>query len=143
MIRSQANAADRSESDVRSSAGHRRGIAYMEELENGRVISIGADVEDIFGYPQEEWLGTDLWVTLLHPDDRDRVVQGFIDLDHQADEPFIAEYRMIARDGRVVWIRDEAVLVRGSFAQALCWHGTMYVFTPEHAGLAPRPGDPD
>jgi PAS domain S-box-containing protein len=125
MIRSQAKATESPEANPRPEGA--RSIAYIEELANGRVISIGDEAEEIFGYPPAEWLGTDLWVTLLHPDDRDRVIEGFIDLSHQADEPFIIEYRMIARDGREVWIRDEAVLVRGSFEQPLCWQGTMHV----------------
>jgi len=141
MMQSRSNVAQDSSADVGHSFGDLPSIAYVEEIENGRVISIAADVEGVLGYSPEEWLGTDLWVTLLHPDDRDRVVEGFIDLAGQADEPFITEYRMIARDGRVVWIRDEAVLVRGSFAQPLCWQGTMYDISAERGSA--RSAGPD
>ncbi len=36
---------------------------------------------------------------------------------------------MIARDGRVVWFRDEAIIVRGSAGQRLCWQGLMLDIT--------------
>lgn len=40
------------------------------------------------------------------------------------------EYRVVARDGRIVRIHDEAVLVRGSRGQSLCWQGVMLDITP-------------
>ena len=38
---------------------------------------------------------------------------------------------MIARDGHVVWIREEATLVWGSEGQPLCWQGVMHDITKE------------
>jgi PAS domain-containing protein len=40
---------------------------------------------------------------------------------------------MITKDGRSVWIRDEAVLIRGSHGQPLCWHGVMLDITGTQA----------
>ena len=69
-------------------------------------------VEELLGYPVEEWLSNrELFVELLHPDDRERV----LDEIHRANEDGVSrasEYRLIARDGRVVWLRDESVTVR-------------------------------
>jgi diguanylate cyclase (GGDEF)-like protein len=48
-------------------------------------------------------------------------------------EPFRAEYRMIARDGRVVWIRDEAVLVRDEEDRPRFWQGVMSDITDRKA----------
>lgn len=73
-----------------------------------------------------------LWVGLMHPEDRDRVIE-YCDRVNQAKEPFKAEYRMIARDGRVVWVRDEAALVLGSRGQPLCWQGVMVDITVQKA----------
>jgi hypothetical protein len=42
---------------------------------------------------------------------------------------------VITRDGRVVWIHDEAVLVRGANGDPLCWQGVMV----EIAGRAAAP----
>ena len=54
--------------------------------------------------------------------DRDAFVTG---------EAWRGEYRTITRDGRVVWIRDEATLVRGSQGQPLCWQGVMWDITAQ------------
>ena len=66
----------------------------------------------------------------LHPDDRERVL---LETEHlsQSGEPSDMEYRFIARDGRVVWIRDQATLVRDAQEHPLVWQGLMIDVT-EH-----------
>jgi PAS domain S-box-containing protein len=108
-------------------------IRYVEALDTGEVTSIGPEVESMLGYTQEEWMGdANLWMDRVHTADHDRVVQACIHANERR-EPFREEYRMIARDGRVVWILDEAVLVRGSRGQPLCWQGVMYDITRQRA----------
>ena len=65
------------------------------------------------GYPVEEWLADpDMWPTLVHPDDRDAVLE--VNARHnETGEAFSMDYRLIARDGREVWIRDEAIMIYG------------------------------
>jgi PAS domain S-box-containing protein len=66
---------------------------------------------DLLGYTQEAWGTTaDLWVEKMHADDVQRVLAENARVN-ATGEAFFAEYRMHAKDGRVVWIRDEAVLV--------------------------------
>ncbi|HET9984382.1 MAG TPA: GAF domain-containing protein [Longimicrobiales bacterium] len=67
-------------------------------------VSLGA--ERLLGYPVEAWLSEpDFWFKHLHPKDRDRAVTERRKataevLDHDL------EYRMVAVDGRAVWLRD-------------------------------------
>src|SRR6266849_6491359 len=106
--------AEQAEAKYRSLVELVPAIAYVEDLDSGRTFAVSPQIETILGYTQEEWMGeASLWIDRIHPDDRDRVVAA-CELANQAREPYGAEYRMIARDGRIVWIRDEAVLVRGS-----------------------------
>ena len=117
-------------------------ITYTEALGDGRTLSISPQVEALLGYTQEEWMNNALlWVDLLHPEDRERVVES-CDAANLRSEPFRAEYRMIARDGRVVWMRDEAVLVRGSGGQPLCWQGIMMDVTLQKQAEAARSSSP-
>jgi len=105
-------------------------IPYAEALGDGRTISISPQVEALLGYTQEEWMRDPLlWVELMHPEDRDRVVAA-CEAANRSGEPFRADYRLIARDGRVIRIRDEAFLVRGADGSALCWQGVMFDVTP-------------
>ena len=54
--------------------------------------------------------------------------------------PYSANYRMFAKDGRIVWIHDEAVLVRDEDGAPKYWEGVMYGSTgaPGRAGPACR-----
>jgi PAS domain S-box len=106
-------------------------ITYTEEVDSGRTFAISPQVETILGYPQEEWMGdANLWIDRIHPEDRDRVVDT-CERANEARETYRAEYRIQARDGHVVWIHDEAVLVGGSDGQPLCWQGVMTVIDPK------------
>jgi len=101
------------------------GITYAESLDDGRTMSISPQVETLLGYSQEEWMNNPLlWVELIHPDDRKRVVDCCDDA-YRTRQTFRAEYRMITRDGRVVWIEDVATLVEDSRGRPLCWQGVM------------------
>jgi PAS domain S-box-containing protein len=54
-----------------------------------------------------------LWRKIVHPDDRERVFAADAESNRgEGDDHFSLEYRMLARDGRIVWVQDEARLVR-------------------------------
>ena len=109
-------------------------ITYTEEVDSGRTYAISPQVETILGYAQEEWMGdADLWVDRIHPEDRERVVRA-CERANRAKEPYCADYRILTRDGRTVWVHDEAVLVGGSEGQPLCWQGVMRVIPAAPVG---------
>ena len=55
----------------------------------------------------------DLWLSLIHPDDHEMVL-SIEDRVAATGEPYLAEYRMAHADGSIVWVRDEAVVLRDS-----------------------------
>jgi diguanylate cyclase (GGDEF)-like protein/PAS domain S-box-containing protein len=68
-------------------------------------------LEAMLGYSAKEWVADpSLFVELLHADDRDRVLAAH-ERTHATGEPLHAEYRLYARDGRVVWVHDEARII--------------------------------
>ncbi len=81
--------------------------------------------ESLLGYTREEW-GTDqdLWLRIIHPDDVD-AVKAENERSNADGEPFHAEYRVVAKDGRIVWIRDDALLVRDEQGLPRYWRGIM------------------
>jgi PAS domain S-box-containing protein len=100
-------------------------ITYCEALDTGRTFSISPQIESILGYTPEEWLGAaSRWENCLHPDDKERVIASCARANVDRTS-WREEYRLIARDGRTVWIHDQAVLVLGSNGQPLCWQGVM------------------
>jgi PAS domain S-box-containing protein len=76
--------------------------------------------EEMFGY--SDWGDNTLWEEILHPDDRERVVAAQRNFQ-ETGEPLSIEYRMFHRDGRVVWVRDESVIVRDESGAPLYTQG--------------------
>jgi PAS domain S-box-containing protein len=114
------------EAKYRSLVGQLSVVVYVYPL-GQRVgpLFVNSHVESLLGYSAGEWLAEpELFERLLHPDDRERVV-GEIAEAGERGEPFRSEYRMLARDGRVVWVRDEAVSVRDAAGGALYVQGTL------------------
>jgi diguanylate cyclase (GGDEF)-like protein/PAS domain S-box-containing protein len=101
-------------------------IVYVDTLvAMYTVVYMGPQVEDILGYPPQKFMDNpEFWYERVHPDDLEGVVAEDARTD-ETGEPFRMEYRMIARDGRVVWIRDEAVLIHNPKGGPLYWQGVM------------------
>ena len=92
-------------------------------------VYIGPQVEQLLGYPREAWLTEDeLWLDVLHPDDRERMIATDI-AARSALAPLFAEYRMIARDGRVVWVSEKAAVVKDELTGTVYWQGVMVDIT--------------
>jgi PAS domain S-box-containing protein len=90
-----------------------------------RTLFVSSHVEELLGYSQQEWLDQpDIWVELLHPEDREIELAAH-DLHNQTGEPWGREYRLIASDGSVVWVSDNAVLVPDAERGDATWHGVM------------------
>ena len=86
-------------------------------------------VEQLLGYSAEVATGDpEWWARALHPDDRERVLAEWTKSD-ATGEPYAGEYRLIAADGRTVWIRDEAVLLRDDAGDPVHWQGVMLDIT--------------
>lgn len=86
-------------------------------------------IEQLLGYSPEVATGDpQWWAKTLHPDDRERVLAEWTESD-ETGEPYIGEYRLIAADGRSVWIRDEAVLLRDDEGKPVHWQGVMMDIT--------------
>jgi PAS domain S-box-containing protein len=86
---------------------------------------ISPQYEELFGYtPEERQANPTLWRELLHPEDRARVVEA-AKVSYEAGG-FNEDYRMVARDGRIVWVHDETVLIKDEAGKPLFWQGVLY-----------------
>jgi PAS domain S-box-containing protein len=100
-------------------------ITYVDaddDLSTGLYVS--PQVETILGFTQEEWMSSPrFWLDHIHPDDRGWVLEQNLQ-DPPSGETRI-EYRVIAADGRTVWVRDEATLVKDSDGNGMFWRGVI------------------
>jgi PAS domain S-box-containing protein len=107
-------------------------IVYIDEEEKdapGRYRSayVSPQSERILGYEAAAWRSDpDLWTKLLHPQDREFALAQDA-RTNATNEPFSLEYRLIAHDGQVVWVRDQAILMDGE--EGRLWHGVMFDVT--------------
>jgi PAS domain S-box-containing protein len=90
-------------------------VVYIDELdERSSPLYVSPEIERLLGYTREEWLADpDLFQKSLHPDDRDWVLAGIAVRNSSHVSMNDADYRLIARDGRVVWVRDDEVVIAG------------------------------
>jgi len=103
-------------------------VTYMESANPpGAKLYMSPQVEGVFGYTPDEW-NIDVWRASLHPDDRERVL-GEDARTNATGDPFDIEYRLLTRDGRTVWVLDQAVLLRDDHRAPLYWQGVRFDIT--------------
>jgi PAS domain S-box-containing protein len=72
---------------------------------------IGPQIEKLLGYPRDSWVDASVWGERIHQEDRERVVNYCISQSENGEDHY-ADYRALAEDGRIVWIRDIVHVVR-------------------------------
>ncbi|MGZ4384678.1 MAG: putative bifunctional diguanylate cyclase/phosphodiesterase [Gaiellaceae bacterium] len=99
-------------------------VVYVDEAsDNAANLYTSPQVEPLLGYTAEQWMSDpDLFVKALHPDDRERVLKLVRDTN-ESGTGYSSEYRMVHRDGRVVWVLDESTLVRREDGRAVSVQG--------------------
>jgi diguanylate cyclase (GGDEF)-like protein/PAS domain S-box-containing protein len=109
-------------------------IIYVDQAgEPSRTTYVSPQHEAILGYPPEERLkDPDHWLKIMHPGDRERVLAESQRTD-ETGEPLRTEYRQFAKDGRMVWLQDEADLVRDEKGKPLYWLGVQTDVTERKA----------
>jgi PAS domain S-box-containing protein len=102
-------------------------IAYIDRGSSEAYVS--PQIESSLGFSQEEWLQDPIrWYERIHPDDKQRwsvdAAQMLV-----TSEPLKSAYRVIARDGRVVWFQCEVKMVRKPDGRPWFLHGVGFDIT--------------
>jgi PAS domain S-box-containing protein len=102
-------------------------VVYLGEYgEQGDWLYISPQLERVLGYTPEEWLAhPHPMASFTHPEDLS-AVRVEEERSLSSGEPFRAEYRMQAKDGRWRWILDEATPVRDQNGRPFVLQGVMY-----------------
>jgi PAS domain S-box-containing protein len=117
--REAENARAQAEAKYRMLVEQVAAISYIAELGvHGEWLYVSPQVETMFGFSAEEWLmDSRAWTKHVHPDDH-KIVEAAEEASHRG-ERFQAEYRVIRKDGRLIWVSDTAVVVEGSGSHPL------------------------
>lgn len=97
--------------------------------DQAELIYQSPQIAEMIGFPREEWLADPrFWTTRIHPADLSRVL-ATVESSTASGESLTLEYRFIGRDGDLIWVRDEATLVRNDEGEKLFWLGVTYDIT--------------
>jgi diguanylate cyclase (GGDEF)-like protein/PAS domain S-box-containing protein len=109
-------------------------VTYIDPVDDPDTsLYTSPHIEEMLGFTSQEWQSEKLWPKRLHPDDRERILAADKRFEAAGGEPFREEYRLLAKDGSVVWVREEAVLVRDEAGEPLYWKGVFYDLTERKA----------
>jgi PAS domain S-box-containing protein len=105
-------------------------VTFMAPLDGSRgELYVSPQIDQLLGFSAKEWLEDPvLWFRQLHPEDKELWQDRFARTVN-AGEPFQADYRFLARDGRVVWVHGEAKVVLDEKGRPLCLQGVAFDIT--------------
>src|SRR5579863_5658174 len=110
-------------------------VVFMAYLDGGiGEAYVSPQIESALGFSQREWLEDPVrWYQQIHPDDKMRwsveAAQMFV-----TGKPLRSAYRVLARDGRVLWFQCEAKMIRREDGRPWFIHGVGFDIT-ERKGL--------
>ena len=105
-------------------------ITYIAEVGSlGRWHFVSPQIESMLGFSADEWLSDPgIWMRCIHEDDR-QIALAAEKRVQETGELYQAEYRMCARDGRILWFRDEAKLLEAPDGSIPLMQGVLYDIT--------------
>ena len=78
-----------------------------------------------FGYPLDDWkTDSNIWDRVIHPDDRNTVLDATRSA-MRSGESIDFEYRVVCKNGDIVWVRDRSCFVNGADGERICWQGVI------------------
>ena len=101
------------------------GVVYIEPFGESSASYISPQIERLTGYTAEEWTSDAVFFArALHPDDRDMILATFAQA-HDELKSVNCEYRIVRKDGRTVWVSDQAAIAYGDAGEPLFIQGYM------------------
>jgi len=116
------------------------GAVYVEDVGATSGWYFSPQIEQVTSYSAAEWASSpDFFARVLHPEDRDWVLEATARA-HVTGEPIRLEYRLIAKEGRVVWIQDDAVVACDADGNPRYFQGLLTDITARRELTAERDG---
>jgi PAS domain S-box-containing protein len=129
LMREQA-ALRQSEARYRTLVEQIPAITYMCALdEAGTLLYVSPQAERILGYAPDDYAARpELWWQQLYAADSERVTHQ-LRQSRETGQPLRTEYRVVHRDGRLLWLRNEAVVVRADDQRPMFLQGVLVDLT--------------
>ncbi|MDD5557400.1 MAG: transporter substrate-binding domain-containing protein [bacterium] len=146
-VKGRTLALEQANEELRASASRYRSlveqipaVTYIAAAdEASTTLYVSPQIEALIGFTREEYQADpDIWRKRLHPADAERVLRE-VAASRAGGRPFASEYRMIARDGSIVRVRDEARFLRGPDGRPVCLQGVMHTISERREADGPPP----
>jgi PAS domain S-box-containing protein len=107
-------------------------VVFLDKAdENETGIYMSPRVEELTGYAPSEWLAdAQLWDGIIHEEDRSRIREAY-QTSHKSGSSFLEEYRIVRRDGKIIWVKEHTHLIKDEKANPLYWQGIIVDITKE------------
>jgi len=96
------------------------GLVWEVDATNFRLTFVSGSAERLLGYPVESWYNAGTWPAFAHVEDRERVLDVLARLLVEPEKRATVEYRFVAHDRRVVWVRDVVTLRQTNGKSKIC-----------------------
>lgn len=106
------------------------GISWTFDLKNNKFTYVSSNSEKILGYTEQEWTDLDSWKMMLHPDDREEAAEYCANETHKGKD-HLMEYRMLKKDGTVIWVLDIVSLGKDEDGNATMLYGFILDITKQ------------
>ena len=106
-------------------------VVYIAEFgEDGDFTYISPQIETILGFTQKEFTAASVWRQRIVPEDQAIAINAELGL-LRGEGRLKCEYRIVGKEGNLVWIREEADAVYGENGKPIYLQGVMYDITAQ------------
>jgi PAS domain S-box-containing protein len=107
-------------------------VVFLDQADDEQpTLYMSPRIEELTGYTVEEWTSDrDIWVNSIHPEDRERILESDAK-SNRIGSQFLEEYRLVRRDGTLVWVKEDTNLIRDKDGNRLYWQGILLDITKE------------
>ena len=121
------------EDKFRTLVEHVPAVIYVDRADTvGTSLYLSPQIDQLVGTSREQHLSDpELWLKMIDPIDRERWLTESRRVMENGEEEFALEYRIRAADGRQVWVRDRAALVRDDQGRPHSWRGVILDITEQ------------
>lgn len=110
--REAQKALEKTEQSLRRLLETTHAMPWSADAKTFQFTYVGPQAEKLLGYPADQWYDHEFWPNHVHPDDLQEALDFCVESLRRNLDEFELEYRMIAADGRIVWIYDLVNVVR-------------------------------
>ncbi len=107
-------------------------VVFLDKTDEAETtIYISPRIQELTGYTPDEWCADpNIWMKTVHPEDRQRI-SAASKKSFDNGSRFLEEYRIVRRDGKIVWIKEDTNLIYDNERNPIYWQGILLDITKE------------